>query len=354
MAAPRPCGRLREGRAVLSARGDAACPGHRAGAGLPHDLDTRWTSLPARSPVRPGARRGPVTFGARGLPPPARPLQQGRKPPQGQRRARPEGKGPAERDRATDSPPTPRLTFRESPSSRKSAVSLKTATGGARGTAAKMEAAMATQARRSGPLRFGTGGARRWRRRSPSPAGQGRRRPRPISAPRPAPPPPPANGGPALSRAPRGLPVAAGARPVTRGRGHRPGPAEPPGRRSALRGAGTAGPAGVLRTPAAARVAGRSRGAMPRAARGAAGDAVPKAALLCWGSARGAVLGVHCSGCSARGHGTVPVGHPGLQISPGAQSRGERSPGVLCPGCRMVLACEARRVREGVGDRAQV
>lgn len=48
------------------------------------------------------------------------------------------------------SPPTPRLTLRESLSARKSAVSLNTATGGAWGTVAKIEAIITTLCRHRG------------------------------------------------------------------------------------------------------------------------------------------------------------------------------------------------------------
>lgn len=83
---------------------------------------------------------------------------------------------------------------------------------------------------------------------------------------------------------------------------------------------------------------------MPRAVRGAAGDAVPEAALRC-GSARG---------CSARGHGTVPIGTRGCRSTLERKGGGEGSPAVLCPGCRMVLGCRTRGHGKVSGRRAQV
>lgn len=97
------------------------------------------------------------------------------------------------------------MTFRESLSSRKSAVSLKTATGGELGTAAKMEAAMAAQTLRSSPLRSGSvrGGRAALEETLTFTGGAGP--PLAVTNQRAAlgPAPPPANGRPSLSRAPR-------------------------------------------------------------------------------------------------------------------------------------------------------
>lgn len=169
MAAPRPCGRLRgEGESSFlhpAGRWASRSPvgpvrgtdtgERRAGrrGAAPTTLTLAGDPLPALPCLRPARtqpRRGPVTFRARVPPlPPSRSGRcRGRR--KGAGRPAPQRRAPPGRGEAADSPPTPRLTFRASPSSRKSAVSLKTATGGARGTAVKMEAAMAA---RRGPLR---------------------------------------------------------------------------------------------------------------------------------------------------------------------------------------------------------
>lgn len=208
MAAPRPCGRLRERESRPYCTGGTLRPerpsrdtedGGLAGAGLPHDLDAAGPRCPP-TPPRPAGRlpQSGDLWRSR-LAAAARPPGQVREPPQGHRPALPAGNGPAERNEATDSPPTPRLTFRESLSSRKSAVSLKTATGGALGTVAKMEAAMAAQTLRSGPLRSGSvrgargaGGDAHLHRRGGAAAGRDqsarRARPRPPRQPTAAPP----------------------------------------------------------------------------------------------------------------------------------------------------------------------
>lgn len=243
MAAPRPCGRLRgEGESSFlhpAGRWASRSPvgpvrgtdtgERRAGrrGAAPTTLTLAGDPLPALPCLRPARtqpRRGPVTFRARVPPlPPSRSGRcRGRR--KGAGRPAPQRRAPPGRGEAADSPPTPRLTFRASPSSRKSAVSLKTATGGARGTAVKMEAAMAARRGplrsaplRSAPLRAARGA---WRRRSPSPAGRRRRTPPPISGQPAAPPPPPASGGPAAPRAERAQPITAGP-PAGGGRGAR-------------------------------------------------------------------------------------------------------------------------------------